>query len=110
VKMMIQWLFSFITRKTQAINAPLAKIKQYQRDALIGSDDIRTERVLYKIDLAKTPADLWALRSELHQCIAQTHTESVAAHRMNEMTSLFKGWIPAAKLTRVQPGFKPSQD
>ena len=64
----------------------------------------------YKIDFARTPADLWALRSDLHQCIAQVHTESVAAQRINDMASIFQGWVPAAQLTKIQPDFRPSSD
>ena len=90
--------------------APLSTIQLSLREALCGCQGVRADRLLYKIDLAKTPAELWALRSDLHQCIAQVHTESVAAERINDLISVFAGWVPAAQLTKIQPDFKPSKD
>lgn len=89
--------------------APLAEIQLSLREALAGCHGVRTDRMLYKIDSAKTPAELWALRSDLHQCIAQVHTESVAALRINDLSQVFAGWIPAAQLAKIHPDFKPSQ-
>ena len=48
------------------------------------------------------------MRSDLHQCIAQVHTESVAAQRINELLGVFSVWVRAAQLTKIQPDFKPS--
>lgn len=105
----LQRLFGSSTRKqTPIVGAPLAEIQLSLRDALGGCHGVRADRLLYKIDLAKTPAELWALRSDLHQCIAQVHTESLAAERINDLTGVFAGWVPVGQLSKIQPDFKPS--
>lgn len=109
MNMVLQRIFGKPTPKPQpAIGLPLADIQLSLREALVGCHGVRADRLLYKIDVAKTPADLWALRSDLHQCIAQVHTEGVAAYRINGLTAVFAGWIPAAQLTKIHPDFKPS--
>ena len=87
---------------------PMAQIQQALRDALHDCADVRCQRVSYNIGQAKTPVELWALRSDLHQCIAQTHSERVAAARINDIATVFEGWIPASQLARIQPGFRHS--
>ena len=110
MNMILQRLFGTPSALPSVPNAPLADIQQAMREVLDGCNGTPTQRMLYKIDIARKPADLWALRSDLHQCIAQTHTESVAAQRVNSLACLFEGWVPAAQLTKVQPNFRPSQD
>ena len=92
-----------------AVGAPLADIQLNLRDVLRGCEGVRADRLMYKIDNAKTPAELWALRSDLHQCVAQAHTESVAALRINDLSEIFVGWVPAVQLAKIQPDFKPSR-
>lgn len=108
--MILQRFFGSQPASPGIARAPLADIQQTLRQTLSGCNGTRSQRLHYKIDIAKTPVDLWALRSDLHQCIAQVHTESVAAQRINDMASMFKGWVPAAQLTKIQPDFRPSQD
>lgn len=93
----------------QAARLPLANIQLCMREALVGCHSIHSDRLLYKIDMAQTPAELWCLRSDLHQCIAQAQTEAIAAQRINRLGSVFAGWVPAAQLTNIHPDFKPSQ-
>lgn len=88
---------------------PLAQIQQALRETISDCTDVRSHRAGYKIDQAKTPADLWALRGELHQCIARLHGERVAAARVNDMAALFTGWLPSSQLTRIQMGFRASE-
>jgi hypothetical protein len=109
VNMVLQRLFGKSKPKQQApIGLPVADIQLSLREALAGCHGVRADRLLYKIDMAKTPADLWALRGDLHQCVAQIHTEGVAAYRINGLSAVFAGWIPAAQLTKIHPDFKPS--
>lgn len=111
MNMIFQRIFGVRARKTlAAAGVPLAGIQLSLRDALGGCHGVCADRLLYKIDLAKTPAELWALRSDLHQCIALVHTESVAAMRINDLSIVFTGWVPAEQLTKIQPDFKPSRD
>jgi hypothetical protein len=110
VNMVLQRLFGGSKPKSQpAIGMSLADIQLNLREALAGCHGVRADRLLYKIDMAKTPGELWALRSDLHQCIAQSHTEGVAAYRINGLSAVFQGWIPSAQLIKIQPDFKPSR-
>lgn len=110
MNMVLQRIFGNSKRQPKpAIGAPLAEIQLSLREALGGCQGVRADRLHYKIDMAKTPAELWALRSDLHQCIAQVHSESVAALRINEVSRVFAGWVPAAQLAKIHPDFKPSQ-
>lgn len=80
---------------------PIEEIRQSFKAALHDCISDSTPRLLYKIDSAATPADLWMLRSDLHQCIAQAHSQNVAIHRINELVEVFEGWIAPAQLTRI---------
>lgn len=80
---------------------PLEQIRQQLYGALHDCTGMDTQRVTYKIDLAVTPADLWLLRSDLHQCISRTHDQAEAAWRINALLETFCGWIPAIQLSRI---------
>lgn len=109
MNMVLQRLFGAPKPKTPpTVGLPLADIQLCLRDALDGCHGVRADRLKYKIDMAKTPAELWALRSDLHQCIAQVHSEGVAAHRINGLSAVFQGWVPGAQLIKIHPDFKPS--
>ena len=109
MNMVLQRLFGRPKPKIPPVaRLALADIQLSLRATLVGCHGVRADRLLYKIDIAKTPAELWALRSDLHQCIAQIHSEGVAAYRINGLSAVFQGWIPAAQLIKVQPDFKPS--
>ena len=87
----------------------LLQIQQALGSALHDCTGVRRQRIQYRIDNSKTPAELWALRSDLHQCIAQTHSERVATARINDVATAFEGWLPASQLIRIQPRFRNSQ-
>jgi len=80
---------------------PIDQIRESLLALLHDCSDMRTQRLIYKIKVAKTPADLWLLRSDLHQCIAQTHSQSEAAERINSLIEVFEGWLPAGQLLRI---------
>lgn len=80
---------------------PLAEIKHALHLSIQDCQGMAAQRVVYKINLAETPADLWLLRSDLHQCISRTHDQSEAAKRINALLGIFSGWIPASQLTRI---------
>ncbi len=108
--MVFQRIFGMSTREAKApVCLPLTDIQLSLREALAGCHGLQADRLHYKIVRAETPAELWALRSDLHQCIAQSHTESVAALRINGLSLVFAGWVPAAQLAAIDPDFKPSQ-
>lgn len=80
---------------------PIDQIQHSLRDTVHDCTDLRAQRVIYKINTAKTVEDLWLLRSDLHQCVAQRHSESVAAERINGLICVFHGWLPATQLARI---------
>ncbi len=58
----------------------------------------RSQHLANRVMRARTPDDLWTLRSDIHQCISQTYTQSEASSRINRLAPLFKGWVPASQL------------
>lgn len=80
---------------------PVEQIRESLLALLHDCRDMRTQRLIYKVNVAKTPAELWLLRSDLHQCIAQTHSQSEAAERINSLIEVFEGWLPAGQLLRI---------
>lgn len=63
--------------------------------------DMGTQRIIYKINVATTPGDLWLLRCDLHQCIAKAHDQAEATRRINTLLDAFEGWVPARQLTAI---------
>jgi hypothetical protein len=80
---------------------PVEQIRESLLALLHDCRDMRTQRLIYKVNVAKTPAELWLLRSDLHQCIAQTHSQGEAAERINSLIDVFEGWLPAGQLLRI---------
>lgn len=79
----------------------LEQIRQLLHNAISDCGGMRAQRVTYKISGCRTAGDLWLLRSDLHQCISQEHSQSVAAERINGLIPAFAGWLPASQLTRI---------
>ncbi|MDB5891748.1 MAG: hypothetical protein JWP47_2579 [Polaromonas sp.] len=81
--------------------ARLEHLRQCLRATLEDCTDVRVDRLNYRIDLAQTPSDLWLLRSDLHQCIAQLHSQQVAVERINALIPSFRGSIPSLQLLPI---------
>lgn len=74
---------------------PLEQIRQHMHLTLHDcSASVGAQRMIFKINLAQTPAELWQLRSDLHQCISRLHGQAEAAERINTLLAGFTGWIP----------------
>jgi len=80
---------------------PVDQIKQQFRALLSDCDDKRAQRVSYRISGALTADELWQIRSELHQCISQLHSQTEAARRINSLLPTFTGWVPARQLVNI---------
>ena len=80
---------------------PIEQIRESLQTVLHDCKDMRTQRVIYKINVARTPADLWLLRSDLHQCIAKVHSQTEATERIHSLINVFEGWVPAGQLTTI---------
>ena len=80
---------------------PIEKIRARLQASLQDCKDAHTQRVIYKIKQAQTPLDLWLLRSDLYQCIARVHSQSVARERINGFINIFQGWLPDRQLVLI---------
>ncbi len=49
-----------------------------------------------KIQQAQTHRDLWALRSEIYQCVAMQHHQAMATERLQSLAHHFEGWVGSA--------------
>ena len=79
----------------------LEEIRHRLHQALSDCKDMAAQRVIYRINVATTPSELWLLRCDLHQCISRTHNQAEASKRVNELLDAFKGWVPARQLTPI---------
>ncbi len=80
---------------------PLEEIRQHLHQALHDCQGMAVQRVIYKVNVAGSPDDLWLLRSDLYLCIARTHDQAEAARRVNALLSIFDGWLPPSQLTPI---------
>jgi hypothetical protein len=81
----------------------LEQIRQRLYQALADCKDMSTQRVIYRINVTATPAGLWQLRCELHQCIARVHDQAEASRRVDALLDAFEGWVPSHQLKPI-PG------
>jgi hypothetical protein len=79
----------------------LEQIRQRLYQALADCKDMSTQRAIYRINVAATPAELWLLRCDLHQCIARVHNQAEASRRINALLDAFEGWVPAPQLAPI---------
>jgi hypothetical protein len=79
----------------------LEQIRHRLYEALADCKDMSTQRAIYRINVAASPADLWLLRCDLHQCIARVHSQSEASRRINDLLDAFSGWVPSRQLTPI---------
>jgi hypothetical protein len=70
---------------------PIETIRCQLHEILQDCKDIRTQQLIYQINLASTPADLWLLRTELQRCIIQLHGQLIASERIDRLVSLCEG-------------------
>lgn len=80
---------------------PLEQIRHQLHQTLHDCKSVDAQRIIFRINIADTPADLWLLRSDLHQCISRARDQTEAARRINALLDAFSGWLPAAQLTRI---------
>ena len=80
---------------------PLEQIRHQLHQTLHDCKSIDAQRIIFRINTADTPADLWLLRSDLYQCISRARDQTEAARRINALLGTFSGWLPAAQLTPI---------
>jgi hypothetical protein len=57
--------------------------------------------MIFKINLAENPTELWQLRRDLHVCISRLHGLAEATERIYKLLAGFVGWIAPAQLVRI---------
>lgn len=90
-----------VHRRAVRDRLPLSTLKQSLETLLRDCETTRAQRVVYQIQSARTPTDLWDLRCEMHQCISHVHSQTEASRRINSLVPVFTGWIAPNKLTEI---------
>ncbi len=79
---------------------------------LSNCDQPNCSRLATQIIHAQDAASLWALRSDMFQCIAQSRGQAYAIERIEDLQRSFVGWLPSSVLARSsefgQSGFRAS--
>ena len=86
---------------TSTSRVPIEQIQSQFSMLLKDCSGQRAQRVTYRINGAITADELWQLRSELHQCVSQLHSQAEAARRINSLLPSFEGWIPARQRVKI---------
>ena len=59
-------------------------------------------RLRRQIEQARSPQELWLLRNDAFQIIAQRHSQHVAAERIDALRQLFEDWLDPKQLARIR--------
>jgi hypothetical protein len=98
-------LFSAIRPPSAAPGTPdrltLEQIRHRLHQVLHDCESAEAQRIIFRINMADSPAALWLLRSDLHQCVSRARDQAEAARRINAVLDTFTGWLPATQLTRI---------
>ena len=88
-------------RKTPTLK-DLVSIRLALLEVVQDCDGVTGERLRHKIQQARSAQELWLLRNDAYQLIAQRHNQSVAADRINALISAFDGWVEPKQLVRIR--------
>lgn len=80
---------------------PVPALRERMAAMLADCDDLASQRVALKLHIARTPQELWMLRSDVYSCIAQAHNQAEARERINGILPGFEGWLPQRQLVRI---------
>lgn len=65
-------------------------------------DSVQAQRLRHKIAQTKTAQELWMLRNDAYQLISQQTSQAIAAERINNLISVFEGWLEPRQLVRIK--------
>ena len=65
-------------------------------------DSAQAQRLRHKIAQTKTAQELWMLRNDAYQLISQQTSQTIAAERINNLISVFDGWLEPRQLVRIK--------
>ncbi len=64
-------------------------------------EGMQADRLRMRVRASQSVQDLWMLRSDIHQLLAQHFNQIEASHRINVLLPCFAGWIPDKQLLRI---------
>lgn len=89
------------TRKRPSIR-DLVSMRSALLDCIDDCDSAGLQRLRQKITHAQSPQELWLLRNDAYQLISQRHNQTIAAERINNLMSVFEGWLDPKQLARIR--------
>lgn len=95
------WRRSNPIEDAAASDAKLEGIRRSILAALADCGSSAAERTRMQARNMCSGTDLWLLRGQIYQLVACQHCEAEARRRVNDLLPAFKGWVPAATLTRI---------
>lgn len=84
---------------------PLRELMAIRQHLLVTIDDcmsVPAHRLRRQIERARTPQELWLLRNDAFQLIAQRHDQRTAAARIDALVKNFEGWLDPKQLARLR--------
>lgn len=63
---------------------------------------VPAQRLRRQIERARTPQELWLLRNDAFQLIAQRHDQRTAAQRIDALLKTFENWLDPRQLAPVR--------
>lgn len=80
---------------------PIEQVRRSMLDALAGCHGPDGDSLSARIKAAADVPGLWALRNDLHACIARHFSPAEAQRRVNGLLVAFEGWLPSRRLSAV---------
>ncbi len=80
----------------------LQAIRTALLQCVIDCENVPAHRLRHKIELAKSAQELWLLRNDAYQLIAQQTSQAVAAQRINSVIGHFEGLLEPGQLARIK--------
>jgi hypothetical protein len=80
----------------------LMAIRQHLMFTIEDCLSVPAHRLRRQIEQARTPQELWLLRNDAFQLIAQQHDQRTAAERIDALIKVFEGWLDPKQLARVR--------
>jgi hypothetical protein len=80
----------------------LMTIRQHLLFTIDDCMSVPAHRLRRQIERARTPQDLWLLRNDAFQLIAQRHDQRTAAQRIDALLQIFEDWLDPKQLARIR--------
>ena len=84
-----------------ADSADLTRIRAAMLERVIDCDIKTVRRVRMQLASATSAVQLWLLRSEVYQAVAERFGQAEATARIDSLRPLFRGFVPSKQLRAV---------